>query len=305
MNSRHLRAISVNHFSESTKHIESDTLRDTIGGEHADGRDKTHHTGDAVSIRDKYGSQFSCPKYQPKTGKKACTHYGDGKSCALLDNASKSGAITDTTCLEVHRKRGNVALAQRARLVLDGNTPPKKAEPGKEGATRRKSKALAQPEPRSRQKNGDNDEIGLLVSVSDGDLATLEASDWTATLKTEGLGDVVIASRPELLPEDGETNAMTIRQAVILAGVAAAFPGAKVTALDMRKKTGLTGEINHLCDCGANVIAYEDAIQCINGHFGHCSVCEKPQIHTPSGLTCVDGAHGGADTKWVGPGLHG
>ena len=265
-----------------------------------------------MSIQSKFAKQFTCQNYTPTGDSKRCAHYlQKGKACELLQNLAD--AIDDPKCFEVHKANGNEARAKQAARRLKGILPSDtttKTPGGKtsDQATKAPFKT-AWKIPKSDVTAGELKKIGLIAKLDEDALRELEAGDWTATITTEKLGDIVVASRSEHFGKEEKRNCLTIRQAVVLAAVASAFPGAYVSGLDMKKpkeggeggekiggngrKEQILGPIDYFCDCGAKFTAFTDQLACTNKHLATCEVCGRKQFCTEDGLTCPNG-HGGA-----------
>jgi hypothetical protein len=147
-----------------------------------------------------------CPRYQPASNGKTCKHFNKGGSCKLKDAF---------LCVEWMKAKG-----YDDSRVRDGCL------------------ALLQlPVDAARTRHAHVDEqkaVGVLVHASEEHIAELEAIDFTATLDVPHLGGVRIVNR---LRPDG-TRQLTIRQALLLAAVTAAFPGATVSELVIMPQPG-------------------------------------------------------------------
>lgn len=140
-----------------------------------------------------------CPRYKAKKGAKVCRHFNKGGTCKLAQAF---------LCIEWMRGKGyddgriRDACAELTRIPVD----------------MRESRVAS---------DAEQGRVIALVHATEEHIQELEAIDFAATLDVPHMGGVRIVNKYR---SDG-TRQLSIRHALCLAAVTAAFPGATVSEL--------------------------------------------------------------------------
>lgn len=165
-------------------------------------------------------SDIRCPHYQPPTKGRRCRHYRSGGGCARSSNQP-------ATCVEWLKvnKAGKPANATKAASAepahrdLFGN-PIQPAKP----RTRRPVAAA----PRGKPSTAPSSKPSLVRNITDEEVASFKALGVEVRLHTDALGDVYLV--PAYTGQDRKE--LSIEHSITLTTICAAFPGAKVVALN-------------------------------------------------------------------------
>lgn len=160
---------------------------------------------------------ITCPKYEPVPGTKRCRHYHANGACGLPD---------EFMCVEWLKANGHASPAPTAKSVegrdLFGNPVTE-------------SRASVAPPPAARVEAPAvrREEVPIVRSLTDADIASFKALRLEVRLATEDVGDVWIV--PAYTGAD--RHELSVDHAALIAAVASAFPGARVTSLVRKPKT--------------------------------------------------------------------
>jgi hypothetical protein len=162
---------------------------------------------------------ITCPKYEPVPGTKRCRHYHANGACGLPD---------EFMCVEW--------------LKANGHATPAPVTPMATNAVARDlfGKAVAEtsprvdppPPPRVAPSVPRDEEVPIVRSLTDADLASFKTLGFEVRLATEELGDVWIVPAYT----GAERHELSVDHAALIAAVASAFHGARVTALVRKPK---------------------------------------------------------------------
>jgi hypothetical protein len=162
---------------------------------------------------------ITCPKYEPVPGTKRCRHYHANGACGLPD---------EFMCVEWLKANGHATPAPVTPVAtsvvgrdLFGNPvtqPPSSVAPSR--AARVEAPAVRR------------EEVPIVRSLTDADIASFKALGLEVRLATEEVGDVWIV--PAYTGAD--RHELSVDHAALIAAVASAFPGARVTSLVRKPK---------------------------------------------------------------------
>lgn len=162
---------------------------------------------------------ITCPKYEPVPGTKRCRHYHANGACGLPD---------ELMCVEWLKANGHpapVPVTPTAKSAvgrdLFGNPviePPSSLAP---------SPIVGVDAPVARR-----EEVPVVRSLTDADIASFKALGLEVRLATDNVGDVWIV--PAYTGAD--RHELSVDDAALIAAVASAFPGARVTSLVRKPK---------------------------------------------------------------------
>jgi hypothetical protein len=157
---------------------------------------------------------ITCPKYEPVTGTKRCRHYHANGACGLPD---------EFMCVEWLKANGHA----RPTPV----TPTATSAVGRDlfGNPVIESRASVAPPPSARVEGPAvrRDDVPIVRSLTDVDIASFKALGLEVRLATEEVGDVWIVPAYTGAPR----RELSIEHAALVAAVCSAFPGARVVSI--------------------------------------------------------------------------
>ena len=157
---------------------------------------------------------ITCPKYEPVTGTKRCRHYQANGACGLPD---------EFMCVEWLKANGQAPPATAPV------SPPARDLFGQPVATKPsappKPERVSLPAPR-------REEVPLVRTLADADLASFKALGVEVRLATDDLGDVWLVP----VYTGADRQELSVDHAALLATMCSALPGAHVTALVRKPK---------------------------------------------------------------------
>lgn len=178
----------------------------------------------------------TCPHYAPPPGERRCRHYLPNGACDRPDeflcvewlkrngpvastDAKGNGDDADAAAGTADASRSAGRFPQRWLSLFD-HAPPRVSPPPRSARARPASPAPPAPTPPPASLAGAEDVVALAERYP------------TTQLETDGLGPVWLVAEPT----GSERLELTYRDAAALAAVCAAFPGARVVALERAKK---------------------------------------------------------------------
>ncbi|MBM3957919.1 MAG: hypothetical protein FJ313_07695 [Gemmatimonadetes bacterium] len=167
---------------------------------------------------------FTCPHYEAQAAGKRCAHYGDGGSCDRPGQGQcvewvKANPDSVRVTPERPAETNPVTGASGPAFNLTAPAPPPPAEPA----------APVPPVEEAARSRPRPPEIPWIRQVSDDDIASFRALRVSVCLRTENVGEVWLVHEYTGSQDRFE---LRIDHAATLTAICAAFPGAKVSALE-------------------------------------------------------------------------
>ena len=162
---------------------------------------------------------ITCPRYEPVPGTKRCRHYHANGACGLPD---------EFMCIEWLKANGHATPAPV--------TPVATSVVGRDlfGNPLTESPSSVTPSPTARAEAPPvrREEVPIVRTLADVDIASFKALGLEVRLATEDVGDVWIV--PAYTGAD--RHELSVDHAALIAAVASAFSGARVTSLVRKPK---------------------------------------------------------------------
>jgi hypothetical protein len=161
-------------------------------------------------------ADITCEYYQSDKGGKRCAHYGPGGACTLTDLGQ---------CVEWAKANPHKRVPGEVPFIL---TPPPVKAPAETPAKAPESllariEAIEEPDLPSDPPA----EVPWIRRIGDREIAEFRALCISACIKSEAIGELWLV--PEYTGNPDRTE-LRIDHAATLAGICAAFPGAKITS---------------------------------------------------------------------------